>query len=79
MNSSQMEKYIWASILYYAVVAVSLIFFVLFVSDLGTLWLFLCFFGYLALILCLRAWRLRRHPQSAYQVGLTKRRLNNCP
>lgn len=78
MSSSQMEKYVWASVLYYAVAVAASVFFVAaFMSNLGALWGLVAIFGYIALIISLNAWRLRRHPRSVYQVELAKRRLDN--
>ena len=78
MSSSQMEKYVWASVLYYTVAVVASVFIVAaFMSNLGGLWGLVAIFIYIALIRSLNRWRLRRHPRSAYQVELAKRRLDN--
>ena len=72
-----MEKYVWASVLYYVVV-VALGLVAIFISiGIGIFWGLFALLGYLALVLSLKAWRLRRHPRSVYQVELTKRRLDD--
>lgn len=71
-----MEKYVWASILYYVVVAVGFVISIA-ISMFGFFWGLFALFGYLALIMSLNAWRLRRHPRSMYQVELTKRRVGD--
>ncbi|TPI30637.1 hypothetical protein FJW08_13555 [Mesorhizobium sp. B3-2-1] len=77
MTSSQMEKYVWSSVLYYiAAVAASLIIF-FYVETLGRLLGFVVLLGYIILIILLNAWRRRRHPRSAYQVKLAQRELND--
>ncbi|MER9891594.1 hypothetical protein NKJ40_05750 [Mesorhizobium sp. M0119] len=74
-----MEKYVWASILYYTVVVVaSVLLMAAYMGDLGGLWgLLLALFGYIALIIALKIWRRRRHPRSLYQIELAKHRLDN--
>lgn len=73
MSSSQMEKYVWASILYYTVAVVASVLLVaVYMSDLGGLWGLVAIFGYLGLIISLKIWRRRRHPQSLYQIELAK-------
>jgi predicted Co/Zn/Cd cation transporter (cation efflux family) len=72
-----MEKYVWASVLYYVVV-VALGLVAIFISiGIGIFWGLFALLGYLALVLSLKAWRLRRHPRSVYQVELTKQRLGD--
>ncbi|RWM05966.1 MAG: hypothetical protein E5X80_04480 [Mesorhizobium sp.] len=76
MSSSQMERYVWASVLYYAVAVVGIL--LVFVSiNLGILRGLLATIGYFMLLILLNAWRRRRHPQSAYQVELAKRKLGD--
>ncbi|RUV33549.1 hypothetical protein EOB49_30075 [Mesorhizobium sp. M7A.F.Ca.MR.148.00.0.0] len=77
MNSSQMEKYVWASVLYYAVAAVGFVVIFISINVVGIFWDLFALFGYLALVISLNAWRRRRHPRSVYQVELTKRRLDD--
>ncbi|RWD39234.1 MAG: hypothetical protein EOS34_02010 [Mesorhizobium sp.] len=78
MNSSQMEKYVWASVLYYTVAVVaSVVLIAAFMSNLGALRGLVAIFGYIALIIFLNSWRRRRHPRSVYQASLAKRRLDN--
>ncbi|TPK88438.1 hypothetical protein FJ934_26380 [Mesorhizobium sp. B2-4-12] len=73
MSSSQMEKYVWASVLYYTVTAIASVLLVAaYVSDVGFLLGLLIIFGYLVLVIFLRAWQRRRHPRSAYQIELAK-------
>ena len=74
-----MEKYFWASALYYVVVAVGFVFVFILINGIGIgiFWGLFALFGYLALVISLKAWRLRRHPRSVYQVELTKRRLGD--
>lgn len=71
-----MKKYIWASILYYGVVFLGFLILLLPATLLGFWWGVLAGTGYLALFIFLNAWRRRRHPRSAYQVELAKRRLD---
>lgn len=74
MRSSQMERYVWGSVLYYAVAVVaSALLVVAVVSNLGVLWSMLALLGCVALMISLNAWRRRRHPRSVYQVELAKR------
>lgn len=75
MRSSQMEKYVWASVLYYVVVAIGGVALLINRIGIGIFWDLFALFGYLALVISLNAWRLRRHPRSVYQVELAKRRL----
>ncbi|TIN97655.1 MAG: hypothetical protein E5Y06_05320 [Mesorhizobium sp.] len=78
MRSSQMEKYVWASILYYAVAVVaSALLVAACLSGLGVAWTLTAIFGYFALIASLNIWRRRRHPRSLYQIELTKWRLDS--
>lgn len=72
MNSSQMEKYVWATALYYAVAAFGFLGIFISICLVGFFPGLLALFGYLMLLIVLKAWRLRRHPRSAYQVELTK-------
>ncbi|TIN24002.1 MAG: hypothetical protein E5Y31_17750 [Mesorhizobium sp.] len=74
MNSSQMEKYVWASVLYYAVTAVGFVVVFISISVVGIFWGLFALFGYLALVISLKIWRRRRHPRSVYQLELAKRR-----
>ncbi|AZO44788.1 hypothetical protein EJ076_28655 [Mesorhizobium sp. M7D.F.Ca.US.005.01.1.1] len=74
MNSSQMEKYVWASVLYYAVAAVGSVAVFISISVVGIFWGLFALFGYVALVISLNAWRRRRHPRSVYQLELAKRR-----
>lgn len=76
MSSSQMDKYVWASVLYYTVAAVGFVVIFVSINVLGILWGLLAIFGYLALVTSLNIWRRNRHPRSVYQVELTKRRLD---
>jgi hypothetical protein len=69
-----MERYVWASVLYYAVAVVASVLVVAgFIANLGVLWSMLALLGYAALMISLNAWRRRRHPRSVYQVELAKR------
>lgn len=77
MRSSQMEKYVWASVLYYVVVAIGSVVLFILINFIGIFLGLFALFGYLALVISLNAWRLRRHPRSVYQVELTKRRLGD--
>ena len=70
-SSSQMERYVWASVLYYVVVVVACVLLVA-MGNLGVLWSMLALLGYVALMISLNAWRRRRHPRSVYQVELAK-------
>jgi len=73
-----MEKYVWASILYYTVVVVgSVLLVVAGMSGLGGLRGLLAIFMYIAVIISLKAWQRRRHPQSAYQLEFIKQRMGN--
>ena len=74
-----MEKYLWASALYYVVVAVGFVVIFILINGIGIgiFWGLFALFGYLALVISLKIWRLRRHPRSAYQVELAKRRLGD--
>ncbi|TPK86254.1 hypothetical protein FJ548_15525 [Mesorhizobium sp. B2-4-17] len=73
MSNSQMEKYVWASVLYYTVTVIASVLLVAaYVSDVGFLLGLLIIFGYLVLVIFLRAWQRRRHPRSAYQIELAK-------
>lgn len=73
-----MEKYAWASVLYYTVAVVaSVVLIAAFMSNLGALRRLIAIFGYIALIISLNSWRRRRHPRSVYQVELAKRRLDS--
>ena len=77
MSSSQMERYVWASVLYYAVAVVaSVLLLAAVMSDLGVLWSMLALFGYVALIVSLQIWRRRRHSRSIYQLELAKQNTN---
>ncbi|QKC76164.1 hypothetical protein EB233_11940 [Mesorhizobium erdmanii] len=76
MSSSQMEKYVWASILYYVVVAAfCLLAIFISINGFGIFWGLVALFGCFAGVKLLNAWRLRRHPRSMYQVELAKRRV----
>ncbi|TPM26081.1 hypothetical protein [Mesorhizobium sp. B2-3-4] len=75
MSNSQMGKYVWASVLYYVAAVVGFLIAVP-ISMFGILWGVLAVIGYLTLITFLNFWRRRRHPRSAYQVELAKRRLD---
>ena len=77
MSSSQMEKYVWASVLYYTVAVVASVFLIAaFMSNLGGLWGLIAIFGYISLIVSLNIWRRRRHPRSVYQVELAKQTMD---
>lgn len=71
MSSSQMEKYVWASVLYYTLAVVASVATVS-IGIVDGLWGLVALFGYLVLIISLNAWRLRRHPRSAYQLNSAK-------
>ncbi|TPI76478.1 hypothetical protein FJ423_21035 [Mesorhizobium sp. B2-8-9] len=72
MSSSQMERYVWSSILYYIVTGIASIV-ILSLTAIGDyLWSFLALSGYIILIISLNAWRLRRHPRSVHQVKLVQ-------
>ena len=75
MNSSQMEKYVWASVLYYAVVLLGFLTVVLPATIFGFWWGLLAATGYFPLVIFLFMWRRRRHPRSVYQIELAKQRL----
>ena len=78
MRSSQMEKYVWASVLYYAVAVVaSVLLIAACMSGLGILWVLIAIFGYVVLIASLKMWQRRRHPRSLYQIELAKWRLDS--
>ncbi|OBQ60763.1 hypothetical protein EB815_12200 [Mesorhizobium loti] len=78
MRSFQMEKYVWASVLYYTVaVAASALLVAACMSGLGILWTLIAIFGYVALIVSLEMWQRRRHPRSVHQIELAKWRLDS--
>ncbi|UCI24378.1 hypothetical protein [Mesorhizobium sp. B2-8-5] len=68
-----MEKYVWALVLYYAIVVLGFFAVLISISLLGILSGLLATIGYLTLVVFLNIWRRKRHPRSAYQVELAKR------
>ncbi|CCV08596.1 conserved hypothetical protein [Mesorhizobium metallidurans STM 2683] len=76
MRSSQMEKYVLASVLYYTVATVGFML-TISIGMLGALWGLLALFGYLELVISLNIWRRKRHPRSVHQIELAKQRLDN--
>ncbi|TIQ33237.1 MAG: hypothetical protein E5X48_24490 [Mesorhizobium sp.] len=77
MSSSQMERYIWSSILYYIVSGFGFTILFISIGMLGGLWDFVALLAYLILLIFLNAWRRRSHPGSVYQVKLAQRQLDD--
>jgi hypothetical protein len=70
-----MEKYVWASVVYYAATIGGFVLLYVFILPLGgVLWGLVSIVGYLALILCLNIWRHRKHPRSIYQIEIRQTR-----
>lgn len=73
MRASQMEKYVWATIIFYFALVIGLMIIIVLSAFPDLIWMFVGTIVYLPLVLFLNIWRLNRHPRSVYQMERAKR------